>query len=112
MNEIEAVVPHYAALRRGAPLPLPGLLGSSLCETYELERLFAFLLDAMAEKGDHAISLPAEQVAFLQQVAQALEVWNDSTDPDRDYQYWDIGATARETYRQRVGSALKVEPLP
>ncbi len=30
---------------------LPGLFGSSLCETYELERLLTFLLAAMAEQG-------------------------------------------------------------
>ena len=81
---------------------LPGLFGSSLCETYELERLLTFLLEAMAEKEDHRVGLPVEQAEFMWQVARELEVWRDSAEANRDYQYWDAVATARESYRQRV----------
>ena len=81
---------------------LPGLFGSSLSEAYELERLLTFLLEAMAEKGEHRVDLPVEQWALLQEVEQALATRQDSVDPDRDYRYWDTVATARETYRECV----------
>ena len=81
---------------------LPALLGSSLAEPYELERLLTFLLQAMVEKGDGAVDLPVEQVALLRLVARAVDEWQDEVDLDRDYRYWDVVATGRETYRQRI----------
>ena len=81
---------------------LPGLFGSSLCETYELQRLLAFLLEAMAEKGAGAVELPIEQTQLMETVVEALQAWCESGDPDRDFQYWDVVAAAREAYRDRV----------
>ncbi|UCC88465.1 MAG: hypothetical protein JSV81_03915, partial [Anaerolineales bacterium] len=46
--EMEAGKPGWYDALNG----LPGLFGSSLVETYELERLLTFLLEAMAEKED------------------------------------------------------------
>jgi hypothetical protein len=92
--EMEAGKPGWYDALNG----LPGLFGSSLCETYELARLLAFLLD----KGRGAVDLPVEQYALLQEVTDALEVWCKSDEPDRDFGYWDAVATARETYRARV----------
>jgi hypothetical protein len=81
---------------------LPGLFGSSLCETYELERLLTFLLEAMAEKGDDTVDLSVEQHDLLQDVAQVLDDWKRMPDADHDYGYWDTVSTARESYRERV----------
>jgi hypothetical protein len=93
---------------------LPGLFGSSLCETYELERLLTFLLEAMAEKVEHTVDLPIEQTELMEPVAEALQSWCESDDPDRDFQYWDVVAAARETYRARVrlGFGGEREDLP
>ncbi|MGD8793614.1 MAG: cellobiose phosphorylase, partial [Anaerolineae bacterium] len=93
---------------------LPGLFGSSLCETYELERLLSFLLEAMAARPERAIDLPLEQGVLLEQVLLALQSWRDSNDPDRDFRYWDAVATARETYRAaiRLGFAGRTVALP
>ena len=96
--EMEAGKPGWYDALNG----LPGLFGSSLCETYELERLLTFLLDAVAESEVSALELPVEQLDLLQEVQGALAAWTDSTDPERDFQYWDAVATARETYRDRV----------
>jgi hypothetical protein len=96
--EMEAGKPGWYDALNG----LPGLFGSSLCETYELARLLAFLLEAMAEKGRGAVDLPIEQHRVLQDIACALETWQGSDEPDRDFCYWDAVATARETYRERV----------
>ncbi len=81
---------------------LPGLFGSSLCETYELQRLLAFLLEAMTEGDTGAVELPIEQSQLMETVVEALQVWCESEEPDRDFRYWDLVAAARETYRDRV----------
>ncbi|MGD8519474.1 MAG: cellobiose phosphorylase, partial [Anaerolineae bacterium] len=108
--EMEAGKPGWYDALNG----LPGLFGSSLCETYELERWLTFLLEAMAEKGPGTVELPIEQVELMERVVEALEIWCESDDPDRDFYFWDTMATARETYRERVrlGFGGEVVDLP
>jgi len=96
--EMEAGKPGWCDALNG----LPGLFGSSLCETYELARLLAFLQEVMADRDEGAVDLPVEQYALLQEVTDALEVWCELDDAGRDFGYWDAVATARETYRKRV----------
>ncbi len=96
--EMEAGKPGWYDALNG----LPGLFGSSLCETCELERLLSFLMKAMAEKGVGTVEFPAEQHSLLREVSQALEAWRESDDADRDFQYWDAVSAAREAYRERV----------
>ena len=108
--EMEAGKPGWYDALNG----LPGLFGSSLCETYELERLLTFLLKAMADKGEGTVELPVEQHILLQEVSCVLETWLASNEPDRDFRYWDAVTTARETYRERVrlGFGGETEVLP
>jgi hypothetical protein len=96
--EMEAGKPGWYDALNG----LPGLFGSSLCETYELERLLTFLLEALEGQGSATVELPVEQYTLLQEVSCALESWLESDDADRGFRYWDTVATARETYRERV----------
>ena len=96
--EMEAGKPGWYDALNG----LPGLFGSSTCETYELKRLLKLLLESIAEKNEYRIDLPIEQVELLQSVDGALQSWYKSEDPDRDFQYWDVVATAREGYRSRI----------
>ncbi len=104
--EMEAGKPGWYDALNG----LPGLFGSSLCETYELERLLAFLLDTMAEKGGpsggaaepRTVHLPIEQAALLESVAGALADQENSAGQSSDLVYWEAVADARETYRRRV----------
>ncbi|MGD2178384.1 MAG: cellobiose phosphorylase [Anaerolineae bacterium] len=96
--EMEAGKPGWYDALNG----LPGLLGSSLCETYELERLLSLLLEAMAETEADTVELPLEQRDLLQEVQAAEAAWRESDDADRDFRYWDAVASARETYRDRV----------
>ncbi|MFN2225738.1 MAG: cellobiose phosphorylase, partial [Anaerolineae bacterium] len=96
--EMEAGKPGWYDALNG----LPGLFGSSLCETYELVRLLTFLLEAMADRDGGTVELPVEQYALLQEVTRALEAWRESDAAGRDFGYWDAVATAREAYRHRI----------
>jgi hypothetical protein len=96
--EMEAGKPAWCDALNG----LPGLFGSSLSETYELERLLTFLLEVLAEKGAGAVELPLEQVDLVRKIIDALETWCDSNGPQRDFRYWDAVTTAREAYRAHV----------
>jgi hypothetical protein len=114
--EMEAGKPGWYDALNG----LPGLFGSSLCETYELQRLLAFLLQVMDESGEHTVDLPIEQVELMESVVEALQSWSESddvrepqsNDPDRDFGYWDTVATAREVYRERVRLGFHGEAQP
>jgi hypothetical protein len=108
--EMEAGKPSWCDAHNG----LPGLFGSSLCETYELERLLSFLLEAMADKGVGEVDLPIEQTELMETAIKSLHVWCESDDPERDFCYWDSVATAREAYRERtrLGFDGEREDLP
>ncbi len=80
---------------------LPGLFGSSLCESYELARLFDFLHAALTETPV-AVALPVEQANLWRAVAAAQNSWENSTEPDRDFQCWDAVTTSLELYRERI----------
>ncbi|MBN1179494.1 MAG: cellobiose phosphorylase [Anaerolineae bacterium] len=100
--EMEAGKPGWYDALNG----LPGLFGSSLCETYALQRLLAFLLEA-AQEAEREIALPIEQVALMGAVVRALADWEEVG----DVRYWDAVATAREAYRERVRLGLDGETV-
>jgi hypothetical protein len=96
--EMEAGRPGWYDAMNG----LPGLFGSSMPETFELQRLLAFLLQAIEEKGNPTVDLPVEVCAFLERVVAHLRAYNQSTAPRRDFDYWDAVSGAREDYRASV----------
>jgi hypothetical protein len=103
--EMEAGKPGWADALNG----LPGLFGSSLSETFELQRLMEFLLDALPEKSAGAFDLPGELSSLLREVTAQLQAYNASTDPQRDFVYWDNVAAAREAYRESIRSGFSGE---
>lgn len=77
---------------------LPGLIGASLCESYELARLLDLLLVVLPDAPtavEPPVELPAELAALLAEV-QAILQGPLAAD---DFDYWDAVATAREAYR-------------
>ena len=90
--EMEAGKPGWYDALNG----LPGLLGSSMPETYELLRLVRFLQNALTET-DADLRLPEEADALLTATLAALD-----TPPDAGLARWDACNTARETYRERT----------
>jgi hypothetical protein len=100
--EMEAGKPGWYDALNG----LPGLLGSSLPETYELLRLLRFLEASIAVKGRFTMRIPMELYTFLYAVAAHLNNYRVSTHPKRDYYYWDAVAHAREAYRNSIKDGL------
>ena len=96
--EMEAGKPGWYDALNG----LPGLFGSSLCETYELERLLTFLLQATANHKTGVVELPVEQHTLLREALLALDTWKASPESDRDFHLWDTISAAREAYRESV----------
>lgn len=77
---------------------LPGLLGSGMAETMELERIVSFLLDEMSM--DRTYSIPEEIAALIRGTSEKLTQFGEGKLSQFDY--WDQVATLREKYRDKV----------
>ncbi|MCR5755763.1 MAG: cellobiose phosphorylase, partial [Acetatifactor sp.] len=77
---------------------LPGLFGSGMAETMELERIVNFLKNEMAM--DKSYSLPEEIAALIRETADKLKEFK-SGKLDQ-FHYWNQVATIRENYRDKV----------
>jgi len=100
--EMEAGKPGWYDALNG----LPGLFGSSLAETFELQRLIQFLTNTLASES---INLPVEMSRLLREITAQLQIFNASSVPDRDFSYWDAVSTAREIYRASIRLGLSGE---
>ncbi len=106
--EMEAGKPGWYDALNG----LPALFGSSMPETYELLRLVSFLLQAIDEHSQQECQLPVEVFDLFEELASHLQAYDSSTDPERDFAYWDAAATDRETYRSRIRLGFSGELVP
>lgn len=101
--EMEAEKPGWYDALNG----LPGLLGSSLCETFELKRWILFLLGAIKRMDPpHALQLPEELAEFIETLSG---MWRESAAHD-----WSGSTDAKERYRARtrLGFSGVEKPLP
>ena len=76
---------------------LPGLFGSSMCETYELQRMLIYLKDVVRKYG-RAIELPIEAAQLLRAVHQAVEDYE--VDKYDRLGVWNQVNIAKEAYRE------------
>lgn len=103
LNKLASVDPHGSGIEMEADKPgwcdalngLPGLLGSSSCELYELKRLADFIEEAAAEADGRSVRLPEELDELLRALDRLL-----SARPILDaHRYWDAATAAKERYR-------------
>ncbi|MCM8795775.1 MAG: cellobiose phosphorylase [Candidatus Omnitrophica bacterium] len=101
--EMEADKPNWFDALNG----LPGLLGSSLCETFELKRLILFIKDGITKTRIEKIYLSEEIYEFLWGL-NSLLIKDIS-----DYEYWDKSNSLKEDYRHktRFGFSGKEEEI-
>ncbi len=88
---------------------LPGLLGSSVCETFELKRLAVFLAHALEDLEvslNSQAEVPEELYALIRRISLALEShWKDKS-ASRDFKFWDSSSSALERFRAETRLGL------
>ena len=99
--EMEADKPNWYDALNG----LPGLFGSSVCETLELKRWLLFLrgaLEQIALADDQSVALYEEMADFLQQIVGLLKEAKQGGEAGDAFTFWDRATSARESYRART----------
>ncbi|MDD5254801.1 MAG: cellobiose phosphorylase [Candidatus Omnitrophica bacterium] len=96
--EMEANKPNWYDALNG----LPGLFGSSLCETLELKRLALFIKGAFGKTGVEKISLTEEVLDFLREMEKLLQEWAGASPQARDFCFWDKSYAIKEAYRGKT----------
>lgn len=90
---------------------LPGMVGSGMPETYELYLLLQYV-KKVVDKYDRKIVIPAELDKMIKTVEEALADLDETgyedpkelpeDVPKELFEYWDVVASARESYRNDV----------
>jgi hypothetical protein len=94
--EMEAGKPGWYDALNG----LPGMFGSGMSETYEMQRLLLFLSAALDEAGPaRTIQVPIETGRLLEQILHHLEAYYHGDSPARDFELWDALSEEREASR-------------
>lgn len=99
--EMEADKPGWNDSMNG----LPGLLGSSLPETLELERLCRFLrdsLDKVEMRPEARVAVFEELHQFVTGLVKALETRSKSRSGSRSFVFWDDSNRLKEAYREKT----------
>ena len=100
--EMEADKPNWYDSLNG----LPGLLGSSISETFEVKRYAKYLLEAIKNVGIEKykqIVIYDELWVFLKQLKMIFMANDD------DFHYWDKANTVKEEYRESIRKGIKGE---
>lgn len=79
---------------------LPGLFGSGLGETFEVQRILKFLQAATNQLEDHCLEMPSEIMTLIKGIEEKL---HENLD---DFNYWDAVSTLREAYRDQTRLGL------
>ncbi|MCD4780572.1 MAG: hypothetical protein K8S27_08510 [Candidatus Omnitrophica bacterium] len=98
--EMEADKPNWYDALNG----LPGLVGSSISETFELKRITVFLLESikkLALKDDLKIMVFEELSTFISGLTNILSFASD------DLAYWIKSNDIKEHYRQRIRQGIE-----
>ncbi|MCR4336921.1 MAG: hypothetical protein NUV91_03860, partial [Candidatus Omnitrophica bacterium] len=92
--EMEADKPNWCDSLNG----LPGLLGSSTCETFELKRLALFLLHALndASRDEEEVKIFEELYGFIEDLRTVL------SSVSTPLEYWMQSNDVKERYRESV----------
>lgn len=81
---------------------LPGLLGSSMCETYEVERLLEFTIRSL-ERWPEELSLPEETAGLVRALCDAIREERPQKKEGPLMDYWNRVCDAKEEYWEKTG---------
>jgi hypothetical protein len=102
--EMEAGKPGWLDSLNG----LPGIFGSSLNETFELERACKLLLESLSMNSQEPQPVFEELAIFIRGLSEALELRLSSGDA---LQYWDQSQTLKEVYREATRLGIDGEEI-
>lgn len=81
---------------------LPGLLGSSMAESYELERMLEYLITHFSDFG-HVLSLPVELANLAETIVKAGEKWKDELErQELVLGFWNCINDAKEEFWEKT----------
>ncbi|MFX0182103.1 MAG: cellobiose phosphorylase [Candidatus Hodarchaeota archaeon] len=100
--EMEADKPSWYDALNG----LPGIFGSSMPETYELQRFIKFMFASLKNSTHKSIKIPVEVYDFLMAVLRHLDLYFSSRMENKQFYYWDSVSTEREGFRKRIKFGL------
>ena len=103
--EMEADKPSWYDALNG----LPGLLGSSLCETFELKRLVVFMIVLFEDLNidlNSSLELPEELHEFVTRLSKLLEKHPMDNTSVKNYSFWDAATKAKEDFRAKTRLGL------
>ncbi|MCL2484787.1 MAG: cellobiose phosphorylase [Endomicrobia bacterium] len=80
---------------------LPGIFGSSTCETFELKRFAMYFKDVLSKNPGEKISLPSETAELLSEISKLLKSKISSFD------FWNKASEIKEKYRESVVMGIK-----
>lgn len=100
--EMEADKPGWYDALNG----LPGIFGSSMPDTYELKKFIKFMLVSLENNITKSIKVPVEVYDFLVIVLTHLNNYFSSKIENKQFLYWDLVSTERESYRKRIKFGL------
>ena len=115
-NRVAALDPECRGVEMEADKPgwndsmngLPGLIGSSLCEALELEKLFVFLQKALKELNLKDFRLFAELHEFVLNLIPLMK--SRIQDGQKgNFTYWDMSRTTKEDYLQKTRYGINGE---
>lgn len=79
---------------------LPGIFGSSMADSYELQRILNFTLEMKCQYQEEVSRIPVEIVDFMNKILQSIDKFNKSLAENKNYIYWDEVSLIREQYRE------------
>ncbi|MBU2102910.1 MAG: cellobiose phosphorylase [Candidatus Omnitrophota bacterium] len=99
--EMEADKPGWCDSLNG----LPALLGSSVCETFEIKRACLILRDALGvlkKKGVATVPVAREIASFMRRLKGLLLRYQKSGRTVRDYLWWEHANCIKEDFRKKT----------
>ncbi|HPP87459.1 MAG TPA: hypothetical protein PLM75_06330, partial [bacterium] len=93
--EMEADKPGWNDSMNG----LPGIIGSSLCQTFEMERAVNMLIDVCAKLDGQSVDIYIELFNFIKALDSLITRYLKSKSKNKKYEYWLASHTLKDNYR-------------
>lgn len=100
--EMEANKPNWYDALNG----LPGLFGSSICETFELKRLIRSIKNALLKSGVNSVLVCEEINTLLFALKALVKDYREDGSAEKDFIFWDKSCGLKEEYRQKTRFGL------